>query len=176
MLRWGIVALAVVVALVAWLATRGGDDESEPEPKQVGFAARIVDESELEDVAATAEHPVYWAGPMDGKELEASENKAGNVQVRYLKEGSEAGAEPKKAITIGSYPVKDPSGYLDSYGEEKGAIVLHAPDGRKLVSNVKAPSSVYFASPENSVEVEVYAPNYKRAIHLARSGKVEPVG
>jgi hypothetical protein len=169
--------LAVVVALVAWLATRGGGgDENESEASPKGFAAKIVDEGELEDIAASAEHPVYWAGPMDGKELEASESKEGNVQVRYLEDGSEAGAEPKKAITIGSYPVGDPEGELDGYAERKGAIVLHAPDGRKLVSNVEAPSSVYFASPENSVQVEVYAPNYKRAIQLARSGKVEPVG
>jgi len=163
--------------LIAWLIVRGdGGDEGESEPEAKGFAARIVDEAELEDIAASAGHPVYWAGSMKGKELEVSESKEGNVQVRYVKDGAEPGAEAKKAITIGSYPVADPAGALDGYAETKGAIVLRAPDGRKLVSNVTSPSSVYFASPDNTVQVEVYVPSYERAISLARSGKVQPVG
>ncbi len=175
MLRWGIVALAVIVGVIAWLVTRGDDGGGESEPAPAGFEARIVDDAELEDIAASAGHPVYWAGPMDGKELEANESKEGNVQVRYLDEGAKPGAEEKKAVTIGSYPVADPAGAVDGYAERKGAIVIRAPDGRKLVSSVEVPTSVYFASPDNSVQVEVYDPSYKRAISLARSGKVQPV-
>jgi hypothetical protein len=175
MLGLGIVALVVIVAVVAWLVTRGsGGADSEPEA--AGFEARIVDEAELKDIASSAGHPVYWAGPMHGKELEASESSEGNVQVRYLAQGAKPGAEEKTAVTIGSYPVADPTGELNGYAERNGAIVERAPDGRKLVSNVKAPTSVYFVSPDNSVQVEVYDPSYKRAMQLARSNKVQPVG
>ncbi len=177
-LRWGIVGLAVIVAVVAWLVTRnGGDGESEPaEPASAGFGARIVDEAELAKIAAAAGHPVYWAGLIDGKELEASETKDGNVQVRYLDEGAKLGTEKKQTLTIGSYPVADPAKALDGYANRKGAIVERAPDGRKLVSSTELPTSVYFASPDNSVQVEIYVPSYKRAMSLARSGKVQPVG
>jgi len=176
-LLWAVIALAVAVAVVAWLVTRGdGSDEGESEPAVAGFGARIVDEGGLEDIAASAEHPVYWAGLMDGKEMAASETKEGNVQVRYLEEGAKPGAEPKKAITIGSYPLPDPAKALDGYAKRKGAVVLDGPEGRELVSNVETPSSIYFASPENSVQVEVYAPTFKRSLSLARSGKVQPVG
>jgi len=177
MLRLGIIGLAVVVAVVAWLVTRGGDSESEPaEPTSAGFEARIVDEGELAEIAAASGHPVYWAGAMDGKVMVATEDKEGNVQVMYVDENAKAAAKKKAALTIGSYPISDPTAAVDGYAERKGAIVEQAPDGRKLVSSEAVPASVYFASPDNSVQVEVYDPSPKRAMSLALSGKVQPVG
>lgn len=51
----------------------------------------------------------------------------------------------------------------------------HSGDGRVVVSNSKALLSVYFSAPDNSVEVEVYAPSPKRAMRLALSGRVRPI-
>jgi len=173
-LRWGVVALAVIVGVIAWVASRGDDgDGSEPAP--AGFEAKVVSEAELEDIAASAGHPVYWAGPIKGKELEATESADGDVQVSYLDAGAEAGGGSSGLLTIGSYPLPDPSSALEGFAERKGSIVRHASDGRKVVTSTEAPTSVYFTSPDNSVQVEVYDPSPARAMSLALSGEVQPI-
>jgi hypothetical protein len=174
-LRWGIVALAVLVGVVTWVATSGDDDEP-GSGASIGAEPRIVSEAELEQIAADADFSIFWAGPVEGTRLEASEDEAGNVLVRYLAEGSEIGSEDGEAVAIGSYPLEDPAGAVEGFAEREGAIVLEAEDGRELVSNKSAPGSVYFASPDGGVQVEVYAPSAKLARRLARSEDVEPVG
>jgi hypothetical protein len=177
MLRWGIVALAVLVGVIAWVATSGGDEEGELEPAAlIGSEPRVVSEAELEEIAAEADFSIFWAGPIEGTQLEVSEDEGGNVLVRYLAADSEIGSEGKEAIAIGSYPLEDPAGAVAGFAEREGSVVTEADDGRELVSNVRAPSSVYFASPDGGVQVEVYAPSPKRAERLAASGEVEPVG
>jgi hypothetical protein len=54
--------------------------------------------------------------------------------------------------------------------------VRHAPDGREVVTSVEKLTSVYFAGSEGDVQVEVYDPSYKRAMSLALSDRVQPVG
>jgi len=177
MLRIGVVALALVVGLVAWLATRGDDSgESAPAASSNGVEAKIVDLGELEEFAEAAGHSVYWAGVQPGKEIEASETPSGDVQIRYLDEGTEAGGGGPAVLTIGSYPVPDPAQALEAFGKRKGSLVRHATDGREVVTSVEKPTSVYFVGAEDDVQVEVYDPSYKRAIGLALSNRVQPVG
>lgn len=175
LLRIGIVALAVLVGLIAWVATQSDDGGDSTTAAANGTEARIVDLGELEEFAAAAGHPVYWVGPLAGKELEASETPSGNVQIRYLDEGTEAGGGSAGVLTIGSYPIADPAAAMKGFGERKGSLVRHAADGREVVTSVEKPTSVYFASPDNSVQVEVYDPSYKRAMSLALSEQVQPV-
>lgn len=176
LLRWGIVGLAVLVGLIAWIASRGGDDGDSTPAASASAEPRIVSQEELEEIAANTDYAIFWAGPMDGKELEVSKDESGNVLVRYLSEGAEPGSENKEAIAIGSYPLQDPTTAVEGFAEREGAIVTEAEDGRELVSSSRAPSSVYFASPDGGVQVEVYAKSPQRAESLAASGKVEPVG
>jgi hypothetical protein len=173
-LRVGIVVLALLVGVIAWVATRGDDDESTP--TTAGTEARIVDLGELEEFAADSGHAVYWAGVQPGKEIEVSESSAGNVEVRYLDEGTEAGGGGAAVLTIGSYPLADPKGAVEGFAKRKGSLVRHAPDGREVVTSVEKLTSVYFAGSEGDVQVEVYDPSYKRAMSLALSDRVQPVG
>jgi hypothetical protein len=179
LLRWGVVGLAVVVGLIAWLATRdSGGGSSEPAPSEAG-APRIVTVADLREAAATLGQPIYWAGPLPGKEMELMElaGGTGGVQVAYLPEGAEAGeGSAKKALTIGSYPLPDPNAALDGFAKQPEAVVFKGSGGRKVVVSKKVPTSAYFVSPDNSVQVEVYDPSSKRAIDLALSGKVQPAG
>lgn len=162
--------MAVVVGVIAWLTTRDGDEEAPAPPTA---ETQIVDEAELPNLAAEVGHPVYWAGPIAGTELELTNSSEGGVEIRYLEEGAEAGEETN-ALTIGSYPLPDPQQALEAFAEQEGAIVRHSKDGRKVVSNSQQPTSVYFISPENTVQVEVYDPSAKRAMELALSGQVRP--
>ena len=173
LLRWGVVGLALLVAVVAWLATRDGGGDSES--IQVGTAPRVVSVGELKNIAASADHSIFWLGPMEGQELEVSEGEGGSAVVRYLKDGVAPGGEPDAALAIGSYPMEDPTTAVDSFAEGPGAIVREANDGRKVVSSVAKPSSVYFASPHGSVQVEVYDASPQRAMAIAMSAQVTPV-
>ena len=179
-LRFGIVGFTALVALIAWLATRGGGEDSpEPVATEPG-PPRIVNVGELREAAAALGQPIYWAGPVPGTELELIElPEAGGVQVLYLGEGAEP-VEPEpgsaKWLTVGSYPLADAQGQLEGYAERPESIVRHSGDGRLVVSSQKAPSSAYFVSSEGSVQVEVYNPSPQQAMKLALSGKVEPAG
>lgn len=174
-LRIGIVALALLVGAIAWVASRGDDEESSPAPAASAVKAKIVSVEELEEFAEDAGHEVYWAGPLPGKVLEVSET-SGNVQIRYLDEGTSAGEGGKAVLTVGSYPLADPAAALKGFGSRKGSLVREAPDGREVVTSLEKPTSVYFTGEGKEVQVEVYDPSYKRAMSLALSDQVRPVG
>lgn len=173
-LRWGVIGLAVLVALIAWIATRGEDDVAS-EPAAVEPAPpRIVSETELKEATLELRQPIYWVGPVPGTELELRELGDG-AQVAYLPEGAEAGADSAQALTIGSYRLADPRAAVEGYAERPGSKALQGAAGVEVVTSEEAPRSVYFASPDNSVQVEVYAASPKQARALALSGKVKPV-
>lgn len=176
-LRAGVIALAVIVGVVAWLATRGGEDEGSgataAESRTAG-EPQIVEAAELPNIAAEVGHPVYWAGPIEATSIEVTQGSEGDVQVRYLEEGAQAGEGSGGVLTVGSYPLPDPLKALQRFEEQEGAVVRHGQDGRKVVTSKESPSSVYFISPDNAVQVEVYDPSPQRAMELALSGDVHP--
>jgi hypothetical protein len=176
-LRLGVIALAVVVAIVAWVASRdSGGGSSEPAASTEPGPPRIVTAAELQEAAADLGQTIYWAGPFAGKELELNELGEGGVQVRYLPEGTEAGEGSRKALTVGSYTLADPEAAIAAVSKRPGEVVRELPDGRPVVTSESSPTNVYFASPDNSVQVEVYDPSAERAMNLALSSKVQPIG
>jgi hypothetical protein len=173
LLRGGVIAVALLVALVAWLATRHGDDD-DGSTAAVAAGPRIVSAEELSEAADSSGHPVYWASEIPGTELELSDLDDEGSRVRYVPAGTEAGQGSSAALTISSYPLADPGTALEGFADRPGAIVRQAADGREVVSSGESPTSVYFASPDNSVQVEIYDPSPQRAMNLALSGRVQP--
>ncbi|MDX6600916.1 MAG: hypothetical protein QOF13_118 [Solirubrobacterales bacterium] len=175
LLRGGVVTLAAVVALVAWLATRGDGENGEGSGASTESSSRIVSRAELAETAVTLGQPVYWAGAVPGTELELEELAEGGVRVRYVPDGGEAGEGSPAALAIGSYPLADPEAALTAFAERAGSIVRRARDGSEVVSSEALPTSVYFVSADKTVQVEVYDPSSQRAMRLALSGRVRPV-
>jgi hypothetical protein len=175
LLRGAVVAVAVLAALIAWLATKGGGEGSVQPASQLAPEARVVTPAELQEAAAALGQPIYWAGQVAGMKLELAELAGGGVQVFYVPENGEA-SNPRLLLTVGSYPLPDPTAALQSVAGRPGAIVRRARDGRKVVSSEGSRTSVYFASPDNSVQVEVYDPSSAQAMSLALSGRVQPAG
>jgi hypothetical protein len=173
MLRGWLIALVLVVALVAWVATRGGDDSSSDTVAPQTAPPEIVTAGELAAAAADVGYPIYWAGTVPGTSIELTELAEG-ARVRYVPEGTEAGEGSAGVLTISSYPLPDPQAALDGYAERPGATVREGEDGRQVVVNLESPTSAYFASPDNTVQVEVYDPSPQRALDLALSADVEP--
>lgn len=177
LLRWGVIGAAVLVALIAWLTTRGGGStDSEPAPAGAP-TPRIVSEAELKEAAVTLGQPIFWAGPQPGKELELTElGEGGGAQVVYLPEGMAAGEGTGRELTIGSYPLADPKAAVEGYAKRPGSETVQGDGGTVVAISEATPTSAYFAAPDNSVQVEVYDPSSKRALTLAVSGAVKPVG
>jgi hypothetical protein len=169
------IGLAVLIILLLVL-TGGGDDGSESESSDTPTREpREVSAQELEDVAASVDHPVYWVGEQEGKKLELTESPEGNIFVRYLDPDVEIGSREVGALTIGTYPVPDAFGVVQETAKQKGALRGETPDGGIVVSNQSAPNSVYLAYPGTDVQIEVYDPNPQVAFETATSGDVEPV-
>ena len=60
----GILLAALIV--VIFLVARGGNDNSNSQPKPTG-GAQQASQRQLEDLASSVNHPVYWAGARPGK-------------------------------------------------------------------------------------------------------------
>jgi hypothetical protein len=168
------IALALVglaaVLLVAWLVS--GDDDSPADPGE----ATIVSAEELEDAVAGEPEPVYWAGEQGGGELELSQPEEGRTFVRYLTEGAEAGDERADFLTVGTYANPNPVQALRRQGKEPGGVLATAPGKGVVYFNRDSPTSVYLAYPGLSVQIEVFDPNFTRALQLVNSGQIVPVG
>lgn len=175
-LRSLVIALAIVVGVIVYLAVSGDDEGGggPPAPTEA-TAARILSEEELTDAASAAEFPVYWAGERDGAELELTE-EGSSFLVRYLDEGDEAGAAFGGRIAIGSYALPNPRKALNTFAETPGATTTEVAGIGKVVISPEAQRNVYFVDPDNEVQVEVYAPSSRQAIGLLRTGQVQPIG
>lgn len=172
LLRASIVAIAIAAALAAWLATR----DSGGNAPVAETHSRIVSPAELAEASAVLGQPIFWAGTLPATEMKLYElAEGGGAQVAYMPEGSGAEEPSAGVLTIGSYPLADPTAAVRKIASGKGALVRHSRDGREVVTTRDQPTSVYFADPKGGVQVEVYDPSPKRAMTVARSGRVAPV-
>jgi hypothetical protein len=168
------IALALVgvaaVLLVVWLVDDGDDSSGGP------GAAEIVSADSLPDAVAGAGTPVYWAGEQSGTELELSRPEAGRTYVRYLTGGAEAGDPRANFLTVGTYVHADSVAALRRQGQQPGGVIATAPGKAVVYFNRDQPHSVYLAYPGVDVEIEVFDPNFTRALQLVNSGQIVPVG
>jgi hypothetical protein len=176
---------AILVGVAVWGLTacnRDGDPTSSPSVASDATntaidsgAAQIVSESDLAGLSAQVGHQVYWAGPQSDAEIEFSSDDTGNVHLRYLTDGAEAGDPDQSYLNIGSYPF---AGAYEATRKlsngpglvkvtEHGGIGFFDPDN---------PYSVIIAWPNQpNLQVEVYDPEKNRALEIVRSGDIVPV-
>ncbi len=170
------VALALVglaaILLVVWLVSGDDDDSS----TSGSGGAEIVSVEELEDAVADEKEPVYWAGEEEGAELELSQPGEGRTYVRYLTGGAEAGDQRADYLTVGTYVKADAVAALRRQAKESNGVLGTAPGQAVVYFNRNQPTSVYLAYPGVDVQIEVYDPDFTRALQLVNSGQIVPVG
>jgi len=130
---------------------------------------------DLKMLSASLRHPVYWAGPRAGAVYELTETANGSTYVRYLTRGVKVGTPKPDFLTIGTYPVPDAVGEIRRAAHQRGAITLTLKGGAIGFYNRMRPTSVYFAHPGLSVQVETYDPSAAAARALVLRGAVQPV-
>lgn len=169
-LRLGaLIALGLATFLVGWLFLGGDDKSSRP-----STGASSASEAELREFAASASHPVYWAGARPGQKYELTKTSDGRVYVRYLPEGAQAGDPRPQFLTVGTYPRASAYAELKRASRAEGAIARKLPQGGLAVLS-KGSSSVYFGYPDAAYQVEVYAPSPGTARNLVVAGQIVPV-
>lgn len=169
-LRLGaLLALGLAAFLVGWLVL-GGDDKSPAEPT----GATSTSEAELREFAASAPHPVYWAGARAGQTYELTRTSDGRVYVRYLPQGVKPGDPRPQFLTVGTYPRAKAFAELKRAARAPGAASRNLPGGGLAVFS-RGSSSVYFGYPDAQYQVEVYAPSAGSARNLVLGGQVVPV-
>jgi hypothetical protein len=171
-LRLAIAAL-LAVGLILWVALRDDDGSDSPSSSN---GAEIVSVDELREAAAEQATPIYWAGEQDEAELELSRQEQGRTYVRYLTGDAEVDDPQPDFLTVGTYEDEDAVAALLRLGNEPGGVLAKAPGGATVYFDRTQPRSVHLAFPGVDVQIEVYDPDFKRALQLVNSGQIVSAG
>jgi hypothetical protein len=172
--RLGVAPVAILaIALGAWLALRGGDDSTD---SSTPTEAEVVSVDSLREAVGGPGIPIYWAGEQADTELELSEPEEGRTYIRYLTGDAEAGDPRPNFLTVGTYANENPVATLKRQGKESDGVLGKAPGNATVYFDRNDPSSIYLAYPGVEAQIEVFEPDFKRALQLVNSGQIVPAG
>jgi len=168
------VAVAAAAAVVVWLLVRGHGQTTTPVPAPDSGPA-LVSQAQLERLAATVDHPVYWAGPKQGYSYELTNTSGGRIFIRYLPSGVRAGDPRPDFLVVGTYG--QPGGFADlkRVAKRHGSVSFGLDGDGLAVFNTAKPTSVYFGYPGKAYQVEAYSPSGPAARSLVLAGKIAPI-
>jgi hypothetical protein len=167
-------AIVAAVAAVVFLVARGGNDNSKPtSTKAPAVAASLAD---LQSLAGSLKHQLFWVGPRTGDTYELTKSSNGNVWVRYLPAGVQVDDSRASFLTIGTYPQKNAYDSVKAASKRTTTVSFSAPNGGLAVEYKNSPSSVYVAFPGSSLLIEVFDPSPATARAVVKSGQISPIG
>ncbi|MHB8060641.1 MAG: hypothetical protein ACYDHO_07410 [Gaiellaceae bacterium] len=165
-----VLVLAVVAGLVTWLVTDRGDNSS----KSNNTAAKVVSEQDLQKLVTTIGKPIYWVGPEQGVRYAVEQRSNGQVYVRYLT--AQMKTDTVKALTVGTYPMKNAYASTVALGKKNGWKQLETgTGGAAAFSSSKLTRNVYLAQPGLDYQIEIYDPTPGRAAEIVQAGRALPV-
>lgn len=167
------IAAVLAVGLVLWIALRDDDGD---DSQSGSNGAEIVSVDSLREAAGEQDSPIYWAGELQGTELELSQPDSSRTYVRYLTGDAEAGDPNPDFLTVGTY--EDPKALqnLRKKSSGSGGVLAKAPGGATVYFDSNRPTSVYVVYPGVDAQIEVYDPDFKRALQLVNSGQIVSAG
>lgn len=165
-------ALGGAVVAVAWLLLRG--DGSPSGPTAEGIPA-LVSQPQLQRLAASLDHPVYWAGPRRGFRYELTTTTSGRIFVRYLPDGVAAGDPRPEFLTVGTYPGTRSFADLKRAANREGATWVGLDHGELVVFAAGDSHRAYLGHEGENDQVEVFAPSSDTARKLVLDGAIVPV-
>jgi len=174
--RFRFVALIVTAAaagLIVWLAVR--DNGSSSSSKTQASSVTAVSVAQLQSLAASVGHPVFWVGPKAGDTLELSRNSNGSIFVRYLPAGVKIGSTTPY-LTVATYPFAGAYAAIRTVASQSGSTPMKVADGGLGVMSASYPQSVHVAYPGVDYQVEVYDPTPGTAENLVAGGNLEAFG
>lgn len=172
--RTAFAALAVAAAagIVVWLVILPAG-ANHPRATIVSPIAPVaLSASGLRTLAGAVGQPIYWAGPARGHRYELTRTSAGNVYIRYLPRGVEAGATGAKYLVVTTYPQRGAFAALRAAGGKELSVA--GSRGIAVVEPNRA-TNVRVAFPGVDYEIEVYDPSPRVARAIATSRALGPV-
>ena len=166
--------IAAMTLALALLPGCGGSG-SESDRQANSGAAEVVSVDSLREASSEGATPIYWASEQDRADLELSRPDKDRAYVRYLTGGAKAGDKRAGFLTVGTYAQPNAVASLRRQSRRSGGTLGHAPGNATVYFNRANPRSVYLAYPGTPVEIEVFDPNFKRALRLVDSGRIVAV-
>lgn len=164
-------------AAAARKVATSGSVQVVPEPAAVVQASgpEQATEEDLQALAASLGHPLYWAGPRERATYELTVKDDGAVYIRYLPAGVEIGSN-QGVLTVVTYPVTNGFAVTKQGGKVKGTVTKSLAGGGVAIYARKNPHNVHVGFPGEDVQVEVYSPLPAVAPGLVSRGAIVPVG
>ena len=171
-----VIGIAVLAGISVWLVTGCNRDDTDAAMPGVSAAyARIVPVSEIDSIPEDIGHDVFWAGERPDTEVELSDDPSGNVHLRYLTDGTEAGSAEQTFLDIGTYPFAGAYETTKDLASQKSLARVPVGDGIGFYDK-KRPYSVIISFPDHpDLQIEVYHPEKNAALDVVRSGDIVPV-
>jgi hypothetical protein len=168
-----LIAVAAIGGIVAWLVLGRTSSNKASTVKVTPIEPVALSDSGLATLAKTVGQPIYWAGPRNGYLYELRRTSNGDVYVRYLPPGVEAGAPGAKYLTVATYPFP---GAFQALKRVTDGRQISIPGGGVALIDSTYKKSLHLAYPKVDYQVEVFDPSAARALAVARSGRVQPAG
>ena len=164
------VAASAAVAMLLLLS----EDHKTPGLPAPNSGPALVSQAQLEMLARSIPHPVYWAGPKSGYSYELTRTSNGRVYVRYLPSGVRAGDPRPRFLVVGTYDQPGSFAYIQRASGSRGSVALDIDNGGIVLLDSAHPNSAYFAYPRTRYQVEVYDPAGS-ASRLVLAGTIRPI-
>ena len=167
--------VALAAGLAAWLLTSGSRDDGNAASAGAAHGeSRIVTEDEVDALPGEAGHELFWAGEHQGTELEYNDT-GGNVHLRYLPDGTPAGAPAQTFLDVGTYPFKGAYRATRALAGQKGMIQVDHRNGVGFYDRTRPYSVTMAFHDQPNLQVEVYLPEKNEALKIVRSGDIVPL-
>jgi hypothetical protein len=154
------VAIAVAIGLILWLTLRDTGSGNE----------KAVSAADLQKLASSVGHPVFWLGQVDGDTNELTRKKNGTIIVRYLPAGVGLGTKGQY-WSVATYPFPGAYPGIQRALKAGGATRIKLASGGLAEYANSNPNNVHAAYPGYAYQVEVFAPG-GQAVSLVQAGKL----
>jgi hypothetical protein len=159
-----VVAIAAAVGLILWLALRNTSSGT----------GKAVSAADLQKLATSVGHPVFWLGQVDGDTNELTRRKDGTIIVRYLPPGVSLGAQGQY-WSVATYPFPGAYAGIQRALRAGGATQIKLAHGGLAEYANTNPNNVHAAYRGYAYQVEVFAPG-GQAVALVQAGKLTSFG
>jgi hypothetical protein len=167
-----LLVIAIAVGVILWLVLRDKGGSSTPSSASNATAVSV---SQIQTLATSVGHPVFWVGRKAGYTYELTRTSNGSIFIRYLPQGVQVGAK-KAYLTVATYPFPGAFAAIKAASKQSGSTPITIANNGLAEISGRDPSSVHVAYPGVDYQIEVFDPTGGVATSLVAGGKLAAFG